>query len=456
MPHLFKQKSRPGQKIRPNYLMIIFHLMLLMSMAPLIRAAGRTQNDTATDVNPFYGSLDFPRESYVPIRGDFPHVYGIHMADFNFTCSEKTIGYNDGMICKLDNSTYHMKLAVTHEIIRLPEISNLQLAASIGAIVPSVGYFLHNNSNIYIASKKIDDITFAKDFYKDYLKELTQPGGYVRRAQTQEEFTSLIREKMTDDAISQLTVLKGFIDDLTNVENWGFNSNGQLIIIDADKSPQSVNDYFDRSTKSIDISLEVLEHKKKFKYMTVNLSLKNILQMKKIFVDMYDNPLPAMRSNYYAEARKLLDTNYQALLQAYIYACNKIIDDLVGSQENGGLHIPSGQINNILAKRILEISQQNYTQFNIDDLRQPTGTEISLIRKNYVNVKPNSSTPGEPDHQLYFKILLETVAAVAVLAFLYKKITSGKPASSAFFKSQLEKCKTVSEATSSEKHGLRI
>jgi hypothetical protein len=345
MPKRHKVIESNSNSLSVNlYLRMLFIFTLMMAVRPIIAVAQSTANplvpqENFNPENPYYGLIPrYANGNYASIHPSFPNIMALNITDIPKTCIAKKRGASEGMICTIENTTYHMKTATWQNQMRLQEMYHLDFVRNnIGVRVPNAGFFFVDDT-VYIASEKIEAFTMAEP-----LKS---------RSTSEEQVTQRVLDKIGSSAVSKLTVVKTFIDDMNSLCNWGYDESKtphELIAIDIDTRPK---DLLDSAARALSFNYEKNPNKKALKFSVVDLSINNIFEMENIYKDMLNKPLPTLQVTI-AEGRDL-QKEYINLLQTYIHACEVTLERIKVLIPNLDPNKFSGEVNNLLAAAILD------------------------------------------------------------------------------------------------------
>jgi hypothetical protein len=359
-----------------SFTLLNFLILLLVTLSEAGRSFAENSEDNSLLVQstnatqPFYGTLGFPKENYTLVRPEtYPGVYGINITSLAMNCSKKILGSSKGGICKYNNKTYYLKNAEADgndRHLRLNEISNGLVAASIGVVIPNMGYFI-NDTQLYLASEQIRGFEMAIQYRH---KNIVQ--------QTQNKFTAVINEIIGSHGISQLTVLKTLFEDLNYLENWGINPEKKLSLVDADKTLISLEEYFNNTLKVLDWKYEI-KNRKYYTHAIFDLSLDNLADMKSMYSYLYHTPLPAMRAHIKESVRDTFDGIYPSLLKAYIYACNEVMCKMQNRINPATFH---SSVNSALVESIKTLATMNLTLLDFVRVNQNFTVENGCAPSN--------------------------------------------------------------------------
>ncbi len=232
-------------------------------------------------------------------------------------------------ICQLDGETYYLKAAspksLKEAFARKFANHNLDIKAPDTELLYEANGVVHSyfgtpvNNEYYIASKAIAAFKAAVKLTGHYF--------FSAPAEVRSQFVQHIGE----DGIAKFAVASTFYDDL-NLNNWGFNSQG-LVLIDVDEMPSQLSDFFLCAMTNI----RSLSHK------SLTLSLNNILKMKAIYQEMKQKLLPKVHPDV-----DMPKKTYHQLIDTYLEACDCTIAKIQSELPALSSNTPAEHINNLL------------------------------------------------------------------------------------------------------------
>jgi len=274
-------------------------------------------------------------------------------------CTDKNEGGNAGKICIIKDNKYLMKVVNTGNLndniittnVLLSEY-NFKLLQNIGLKVPTTrlfyekdGFYRDRNNRVipaefYHASQFINDFHTFESF-SNQIKANIRNGEYKAiynsNLSNQEIIRAELVKKIYEKGIAQLAVASTFIDDvITNQSNWGL-ANNDLYIIDVDNAPQSLDDYYSLAT-----SMPLF-----FKIKGIPLSLNTLEEMKKIYKNMLDEPIPILHQDVDISADV-----YQLLIKSYLKSCEDTSVAIKLQYPNHSNEEPNNIINRELEKNL--------------------------------------------------------------------------------------------------------
>lgn len=266
------------------------------------------------------------------------------------TCTPKTQGIGGGKVCRIDSERYMLKAneQVPGQIFKPSMIdgyNNLQLFRKFGVVTPDVNFVFEPNGHYvmdgyskvaaeaYIASRFIDDFVPASDLIKkatvSYAKNGRKHG--TTFSITKEDYlrSEIVRSIGGEKGLAQLAVAGTLAHDIMgNHGNWGAE-NGHLVVIDADLSPSTREEYLMLARKMPnDIGMR--------------LSLTTLDEMKAIYLTL----LRHAESDVQFSILPLRD--YTRLMMDYIGVCNYVIS-IVNTADEKTKNEPNF-INNALSR----------------------------------------------------------------------------------------------------------
>lgn len=273
---------------------------------------------------------------YVLALSDTLHDQPVKRLDAGSKCTVKTSGLSEGKICEVEGKTHFIKAVplvhakhtastATKNPVKVSyeEFNRQFVQKNIGGRVPSARFFKESaKSGIdkhLIGSEMIEGLQFSQS-------------------------DQLTDKELGPKGVARLAVAATFIKDLHN-NNWGYNKDG-LILIDVD----SVH----RPPKTIEEFINVAQFGLT-PYASLPLSLFNVRQMKGIYEEMRQKPLPKFHEEFHL-TKKL----YTELLDLYIQACQATIDTVKQANPSLKSNQPTREINDALSFTIAHFYLQNH------------------------------------------------------------------------------------------------
>ena len=273
--------------------------------------------------------------SSVLALSDTLHDQPVRRLDAGTKCTVKTSGISEGKICEIEGKTHFIKtvpiVRATREkrsatekpsMVSYEEFNRQFVKENIGGKVPNAKFFKetteHGIDKHFIGSEMIEGLQFS-DSGKLTDKELGPKG------------------------VARLAVAATFIQDLHN-NNWGYNKDG-LILIDVDSvhnPPKSLEEFINVAQFGLT------------PYASLPLSLFNVRQMKGLYENMRQRPLPKYHNEFYL-SKKL----YKEVLDLYIQACQAKIDAIKQAKPTLKSNQPTREINDVLSAAIGHFHLQN-------------------------------------------------------------------------------------------------
>lgn len=276
-----------------------------------------------------------------------PTFMGLPVKKIKFNpsaCDQKSSGVNEGKVCVVGGDTFFLK-AVAAERYHDNTETNLHLRAKynlllldklIGIHVPEIHFFYEKGGNytnrsggileseFYSGSLAIRGYTSIGQFHeahnninhdarlKQLLKKNRQFSSDIPLLRSI-MFRSDLEEKIGKDGIAKLAIAGTLISDLiSNYGNWGYDQNG-LVIIDADTSPETMNDYLDNAAK---VPIELVDNQ-------IYLTVHDLKKMIVIYNDMLNKTLPKLHPNVDLSQELFVD-----LISRYIHACETALNNI--------------------------------------------------------------------------------------------------------------------------------
>ncbi|CDZ77142.1 hypothetical protein BN59_01424 [Legionella massiliensis] len=209
---------------------------------------------------------------------------GIQLRD----CQSKSNGVSAGKICLIQGKKHNLKawgnvdgaedrysniLLGMHNLYFIKEnigisIPNIKLIyEKNGKYVSSVGQKVRAEK--YLASEFVEDFNNFKDLSRNYTRTVIKANHFRKSTapylELEENIRENIIEQIGEEGLAKLAVAGTFIQDLVmNNGNWGI-ANNTLVVVDADHSPQSLEEYLAEATKmprniNLGFSIQTLEH----------------------------------------------------------------------------------------------------------------------------------------------------------------------------------------------------
>lgn len=279
-------------------------------------------------------------------------------------CKQKTNGVSAGKLCLIKDRKYLLKVCEEGERDRYSNIllgmHNLYFVReNIGIDIPRIklvheknGRYVSSSGDVmkaekYLASEFIENFTGFKSIITQCTRSVIKLNH--RKGSTPDEWQirRAIREKVVEQigeaGIAKLAVAGTFVQDLVmNEGNWGV-ANGKLVVIDADHSPQSVEEYLTEAMKmpgniNLDFSIQTLEH----------------------MAATYSQMLHKRPIKFHPKVDFTVE-NYEFLVSRFLTACTQAIDKIKAMHP----HLPSGKpsklVNGVLSNT-LRAQFLDYTQ----------------------------------------------------------------------------------------------
>lgn len=279
-------------------------------------------------------------------------------------CNQKTNGVSAGKICVIKDKKYLLKVCEEGEGDRYSNIllgmHNLYFVQeNIGIDVPRIklvheknGRYISSSGDVmkaekYLASEFIENFTGFKSIITQCTRSVIKLNHRKGSTPDELQIKRAIREKVVEQigeaGIAKLAVAGTFVQDLVmNEGNWG-GANGKLVVIDADHSPQSIEEYLTEAMKmpgniNLDFSVQTLEHMA----ATYNQML-------------YKRPI------LFHPKVDFTVENYEFLVSRFLTACTQAIDKIKAIHP----HLPSdkpsklvnGALSNTLRAQFLDYTQ---------------------------------------------------------------------------------------------------
>lgn len=247
-------------------------------------------------------------------------------------CDVKRHGVTAGKICELKGKSHLMKAWESTEgnVDRFSNIllgmHNLLFAKeNIGVKTPNLslihepgGSYISSDGKMvsaekYLASEFLEDFTNFDDLTRQTTRSMMKASrskAPVNRKHIQCKIREQVIAEIGEHGLAKLAVSGTFIQDLVgNGGNWGI-AKKELIIIDADHSPDSVEDH-------------LIETVKMPSNIGIAFSIKTIEEMEKIYTGMkHKNPI-----SFHLDVDFSMD-EYQFLLDEYIRGCREALSTI--------------------------------------------------------------------------------------------------------------------------------
>jgi len=294
--------------------------ILLVEAARLREMGGFDQSQSFNSSHQLYRKSNAAKTTLPASQRYFK---GLPVQDITFTakdCKRKSDGCTSGKICNIDGKEYFLKVPETANDDLLLAKYNLLLAEqNIGITVPTTKIFYEDGElspenknkfffteqykkNHYLATEKIE-FTPARKLQEMGFSTLFKFGRSINRDE--------LVKKIGEAGIAKLGVAETFFGDF-NLGNWGYDQEG-LAVVDLDKSPSWRGSWGYHNwwrTASL------------FTNFNVQFSIDNIKEMKNIYQSMQSKFSPRFHHSV-----DMSEEMYQKLLNIFITACDKIIDD---------------------------------------------------------------------------------------------------------------------------------
>lgn len=344
-------------------------------------------NPNTTLTNVLFDEISTPSitSSLIPTQTNFalfsdaslPTFMGLPVKRIKFNpeaCNQKSSGVNEGKVCVVDGETFFLKVVSSEQHHDNAE-TNLHLRAKynlllldnlIGIHVPEIQFFYEKSGNytsryggviqseFYSGSSAIQGYTTIGQFHQmqndknddTRLKQLVKKNKQFAKdipLLKNIMFRSDLEEKIGKDGIAKLAIAGTLITDLiSNYGNWGFDQNG-LVIIDADSSPENMNDYLDNAAK---VPTELIDNQ-------IYLTAHDLKKMIVIYNDMLNKTLPKLHPNVDLSQDFFVD-----LVSRYIRACESALDNIRRFSPKINEDQPSSKINAELANQFSQIKSR--------------------------------------------------------------------------------------------------
>ncbi|WP_367607664.1 hypothetical protein [Legionella sp. W05-934-2] len=250
-------------------------------------------------------------------------------------------GVNTKKTCLIDDSQYYMKAISSNSLQET--FAREFVKKNLGIAVPDTELLYEANGEAYnffyipvkreyyIASKEMDNFTKATNFIPSLYSffDSSDKVGFFERMRKN------IVQKIGEYGVAQFGVAITFINDLHNLNNWGYDKKG-LVLIDVDSmiDCKDITNFFDFAVSNL------RDHKH---WGGMDFSYNNIKQMKSIYKKMQNKSIPKIH-----EKVDMNNETYQDLLSCNFAACELALRK-IESQMPGVKHSkPSSEINQIL------------------------------------------------------------------------------------------------------------
>ena len=379
-----RKESRPKKnKTKPNYTPLLFSgihlnqmslsqkLVFLLALSAIIYTATTTETVTEkTQPSPNSASGFFspspsnnlpvpysqgriqPIDSYSLVaHRDMSHKLTVYdMSSQLQNCQSKSRGVSAGKVCFINGKEHWLKVC-KGKIKDQNRYSNIMLGIynlafieeNIGVQTPNVTLIHERNGTYRCSANKLHtgEYYLASEFVEDFLSFESILDTCSRHAlksmskdnpiSKEELVHSTIIQKIGERGLAQVAVVGTFIQDVVgNPGNWGVAKN-KLVIIDADHSPESVEDH-------------LIEAVKMPRNINMHFSIKTIKHMESIYKSMRrKSPVHIHPTvNFPIE-------EYHDLIGQYITACRNAIKILNNIYPALSLNTPSPLINEALS-----------------------------------------------------------------------------------------------------------
>lgn len=300
-------------------------------------------------------------------------------------CKKKRHGVSTGKTCEISNIKYYLKVmepsdkAVACNRSELLGMYNLKfINQTMGITVPNVNlvyekngvFTTHSNdersAELYVASQEVEHFTPGsqadKKAHKEYLIQKTRSILFNVDKKTLRRIELV--KNMGESGIAKLAVAGTFCQDLVNNDdNWGYNRKG-LVIVDADHSPHSLEEYLGESSR-MPGNIEL------------DFSLHTVLLMRLIYKKMLEKSPPKMEPGI-----DMARSFYKQLLQLYIVACDIAVSKITKIEPDLSPYKPSSIVNDALREGFLQLMQtarhdglySKYDRYSCDATAKDTGS----------------------------------------------------------------------------------
>ncbi|WP_019216023.1 hypothetical protein [Legionella tunisiensis] len=298
---------------------------------------------------------------------DMSHELAIHhVAGDIRACQQKMNGVSAGKICVIKGKKYLLKVS-EEGVEKRDRYSNILLGMhnlyfvreNIGITIPNIkliyeknGQYISSGGEVvdaenYLASEFIENFTGFKSIVTQSTRTLMKLNHRKGVTTGELEIEEAIRQKVVgqvgEQGLAKLAVAGTFIQDLVmNEGNWGI-ANGKLVIIDADHSPQSLEEYLVEATK-----------------MPGNINLASSIQTLEHMAVTYQKMLHKRPIYFHPEVDFTVD-DYEFLVNQYLTACTQAIDKIKTTHPQLPTDKPSKTINDALSTA-LRVQLSEYMQ----------------------------------------------------------------------------------------------
>src|SRR3990167_9659322 len=246
----------------------------------------------------------------VKVNNDIP----VALLPRDANCRRNPLGVSKGEICNIGGKTHYVKLFKPIKSWKNHHLSyqefNHRLIESIIGIKTAVVSFFTENTLMYIASEHVNDIKFI---------------------QGQDGFNIL---EQSD--IAKWAAASTFIYDL-HTNNVGYTKEG-IVALDLDGHDRPL-------TNNLLINMMNAAHS--IYIHTPWLSLDNLKQMKQIYREMQNKPLPEYHDYFH-----LTEEMYKDMLNAFITICDNVIADLEPTLPEPEHSRPNEKINQLWCQEV--------------------------------------------------------------------------------------------------------
>lgn len=272
-------------------------------------------------------------------------------------CKKKPHGLSAGKVCNIGGVRHYLKVVETEDAHpgrktnSLLGIYNLALIRnSLSVTVPSVFMAFEENgsypadvdvvarASFYVASKAVDNFITGGELMKKVHRE--QLLHQIKTPFSTQSLSSIKRERIVaqigEQGLAKLAVAGTFFQDLVNNDgNWGFDSHG-LVIVDADNSPATFEEYLAEAARMP-------------RNIELDFSIDTIKAMKKSYLGMLQKGLPVIHRSV-----DMKGIFYQSLIKIYIEACDATLMRIMEKYPTLPTHLPAFVVNNILSEGFLD------------------------------------------------------------------------------------------------------
>ncbi|WP_412754585.1 hypothetical protein [Legionella donaldsonii] len=308
------------------------------------------------------GALSLYRPVTQPVPGlllkpiDMSHTLTIQPVTGTIRdCKQKTNGVSAGKICVIKDKKYLLKVCEEGDGDRYSNIllgmHNLYFVReNIGIDTPRIklvheknGRYISSSGDVmkaekYLASEFIENFTGFKSIITQCTRSVIKLNHRKGSTPDQWQIKRAIREKVVEQigegGIAKLAVAGTFVQDLVmNEGNWGV-ANGKLVVIDADHSPQSVEEYLTEAMKmpgniNFDFSIQTLEH----------------------MASTYSQMLHKRPIHFHPKVDFTVE-NYEFLVSRFLTACTQAIDKIKAIHPHLPSDKPSKLVNGVLSNTL--------------------------------------------------------------------------------------------------------